>query len=149
MLFAPLGIFIGLSITGYGILGDRESSHKGLLRFYLVTTLLLGLVHVSSWWFLVYREEIGQETLEFLPLVLLLQPEGLLLPEHFAWTTRGTVLFTVALAAGNFLWAAMWMTVKGGFYGCRRKQASRSEGECLLVCESEAHEISRNEIEIS
>lgn len=40
----------------------------------------VALVRVGVLWFLIYREWTHQQSLETLPLVLLLYPEGLLLP---------------------------------------------------------------------
>jgi len=45
-----------------------------------------------------------QQSLATLPVVLLLFPEGLLLPAPVIWTARLAFVFSVALIAGSFLW---------------------------------------------
>lgn len=42
-----------------------------------------------------------------LPLILLLFPEGLLLPGSVVWTAPLAIAFSAALIAGSFLWVAV------------------------------------------
>jgi len=55
-------------------------------------------------WFLTYREWTHQQSLETLPLVLLLFPEALVLPASVTWTAKLALMFSAALIAGSFLW---------------------------------------------
>jgi hypothetical protein len=75
---------------------------------YRVTKLasLLAAVRIGVLWFLIYREATHQQRLVELPLVLLLYPEGLLLPRNFAWTVGTGVAFSGALMMGSFLLVA-------------------------------------------
>lgn len=74
----------------------------------------VALVRVSVLWFLIYREWTHQQSLNTLPLVLLLLPEGLLLPASVIWTARLALVFSAALIGGSFLWVALAMMVRRG-----------------------------------
>jgi hypothetical protein len=67
----------------------------------------VALVRVGVLWFLIYREWTHQQSLETLPLVLLLFPEALVLPASVTWTTKLALMFSAALIAGSFLWVRM------------------------------------------
>lgn len=59
---------------------------------------------VGVLWLLIHRKWAHQQSLATLPLVLLLFPEGLLLPGSVEWTARLAVLFSTVLIAGSFVW---------------------------------------------
>jgi hypothetical protein len=67
----------------------------------------IALVRVGVLWFLIYREWTHQQSLETLPLALLLFPEGLLLPASVTWTARLALVFSGVLIAGSFLWVLL------------------------------------------
>ena len=46
-----------------------------------------------------------------MPFILLLLPEGLLLPPDFTWTVGRGIVVTGLLAAGTALWTALAMAV--------------------------------------
>jgi hypothetical protein len=48
----------------------------------------LACVRLGALWLLVSRERIHQQSLSALPLILLLFPEGFLLPSPVIWTLR-------------------------------------------------------------
>ena len=56
----------------------------------------VALVRVCALWSLVYREWTHQQSLATLPLVLLLFPEGLLLPASVTWTAKLALVFSAA-----------------------------------------------------
>jgi hypothetical protein len=62
-------------------------------------------------WFLIYREAAHQQSLLQLPLILLLYPEGLLLPRNFTWTVEKGIAFSGALLLGSLLLAAFVVRV--------------------------------------
>ena len=78
--------------------------------------VVVALVRVGALWFLIYREWTHQQSLATLPLVLLLFPEGLLLPAPVIWTAKLALVFSAALIGGSFLWmvvlarAVRWLT---------------------------------------
>lgn len=61
-------------------------------------------VRVGVLWLLIHHEWTHQQSLAILPLVLLLFPEGFLLPAPVEWTTKLGLLFSTALIAGSFVW---------------------------------------------
>lgn len=67
----------------------------------------LAAVRIGVLWFLAFREAAHQQSLAELPLILLLYPEGLVLPKHFAWTAGREWAFSVALLVGSLLLAAL------------------------------------------
>jgi hypothetical protein len=74
----------------------------------------VALVRVGVLWFLIYREWTHQQSLNTLPLVLLLLPEGLLLPASAIWTAKLALVFSAAVIGGSFLWVALAMMVRRG-----------------------------------
>lgn len=74
----------------------------------------VALVRVGVLWLLVYREWTHQQSLNTLPLVLLLFPEGLLLPASVIWTPKLAFGFSCALIAGSFLWVRLAMAMRRG-----------------------------------
>ena len=71
----------------------------------------LAAVRIGVLWFLIYREATHQQSLVQLPLILLLYPEGLLLPKNFAWTAERGVAFSGALLLGSLLLVAFGVRV--------------------------------------
>lgn len=63
-------------------------------------------------WLLIYLDWTNQQRLATLPLVVLLFPEGLLLPRSVAWTANLGLLFSTALVAGSFVWVLMLSLVR-------------------------------------
>lgn len=65
----------------------------------------LALIRLSSLWFLLYAEWTHQQSLGSLLLVLLLLPEGWVIPKDFSWTWMPAVIFSGLLVLGSFIWA--------------------------------------------
>ncbi|GEM_PF-4092694 len=74
---------------------------------------VVALVRLGVLWFLIYREWTREASLAILPLVLLLFPEGWLLPAPMTWTTSTALAFSAILAAGSFLWVMIFVLVVG------------------------------------
>lgn len=107
VLAALLAVVLLLSAYATRISRRRNAagSHGSLLRFFLTVGMILALVRISALWFLVYHVWARQGSVSQLPLVVLLFPDGLLLPNRFAWTVWGTALFSIVLLIGSFAWA--------------------------------------------
>ncbi len=67
----------------------------------------LACVRLGALWLLVSREWIHQQSLSTLPLILLLFPEGLLLPLPVIWTLRTALFFSAVLVVGSFTAVAL------------------------------------------
>jgi hypothetical protein len=72
---------------------------------------LLAAARIGVLWFLFYREATRHQSLSELPLILLLYPEGLLLPRNFTWTVGKGVAFSGALLLGSLLLVAFVVRV--------------------------------------
>ena len=62
----------------------------------------LAFIRLCALWFLVSREWTHQQNLATLPLILLLFPEGFLLPAPVIWTLGTALFFSVVLTMGSF-----------------------------------------------
>ena len=102
---AVVVFFLGRSLSGIAGRESHTAPRYSLRRFFLIAGVSLALIRVGSLWILVHQNWTGRESLDLLPLVLLLFPEGLLLPKGFAWTFWAAVSFSGLLAIGSFLWA--------------------------------------------
>lgn len=71
----------------------------------------VAFVRVGVLWLLIYREWTHEQSLDTLPLVLLLFPEGLLLPASVIWTAKLALAFSGALIAGSFLWVMLLILI--------------------------------------
>lgn len=63
----------------------------------------IAFARVGVLWYLIYREWTHQQSLATLPLILLLLPEALLLPQPMIWTAKLGLVFSAVLSAGSFL----------------------------------------------
>ena len=59
-----------------------------------------------------------------MPFLLLLLPEGLLLPRDFVWSVSRGILVTGLLAVGTALWTALAMAVVRALRGAGRGRPS-------------------------
>jgi hypothetical protein len=73
----------------------------------------LACVRVGALWFLVSREWLHQQSLAALPLILLLFPEGFLLPSRVLWTLNTALFFSAVLIVGSFTAVAVLGFVVG------------------------------------
>jgi hypothetical protein len=68
-------------------------------------------VRLGIFWGLLALHWRGALGLWVTPLLLLLLPEGFLLPRDFAWTLPRVMFFTGLLAAGTAVWTAIAVSV--------------------------------------
>ena len=81
----------------------------------------LACVRLGALWLLVSREWSHQQSLSTLPLILLLFPEGLLLPAPMIWTLRTALFFSAVLVVGSFTAVALFGLGVGWLkYPCRK-----------------------------
>ncbi len=69
------------------------------------------MLRVAVLWFLINREWTHHESLATLLLVLLLFPEGALLPSTVVWTVPLSLAFTAVLVVGSFIWVGALLFV--------------------------------------
>jgi len=67
----------------------------------------IAFVRISIYWYLAYREWNGTQSLSLFPLILLLLPEGAVLPRNWSLTAPHVVLLSGLLAAGSFGFALL------------------------------------------
>ena len=63
---------------------------------------ILAFFRVLILWYLVYREWTGTQSISVLPLILLLFPEGAVVPHGLPWTAAHAWLFSGLLTIGSF-----------------------------------------------
>jgi hypothetical protein len=66
------------------------------------STVVAGL-RLAAFWGLYSLEQLHAQSISLLPLVLLLYPEGLLVPKDHRWTMASALLFSAALVVGSFI----------------------------------------------
>jgi hypothetical protein len=69
----------------------------------LTVWLSLSAIRIAALWILIYFEWTHRQSIALAPLVILLYPEGLLLPSRFTWTAWGAVGFSGVLLVGSFV----------------------------------------------
>ena len=74
------------------------------LRPYVILSLIIAVVRVGAFVILEYRERSGTQSVDFIFLVLLLIPEGLILPPRtYPW------LFALLLVVGSVVFASVFL----------------------------------------
>ena len=79
--------------------GADARSHSRWKRFFLLTARaggVLAAIRVGIYWYLLWREWTGTQSLSTLPLILLLYPEAAAVPGGI----RGTVALAAAVSTG-------------------------------------------------
>ena len=99
-LVAPLLVFL-LFLGLISTLARGQSSWM----LWVKATALLGTVRVGVLWFLLLLHWRGALGLWATPLILVLLPEGMLLPRNQVWTLGAALIATVLVAVGSGLWA--------------------------------------------
>jgi len=69
----------------------------------LTVWISLAAVRITALWLLIYLEWSHRQSISLLPLVILLYPEGLLLPAKFNWTLWGAIGFSGVLLLGSLV----------------------------------------------
>ena len=103
--FVLLALYVGL-VAALG------QSKRGL-ALWLKSTVIAAAARIGLLWLLLALHWQGLLGLWAMPFILLLLPEGLLLPPNFAWTVGRGILVMGLLAAGTALWTGLAMAVVG------------------------------------
>jgi len=87
---------------------DRAGAppHSRWKRFFVLTAKVGGVLavfRVGIYWYLLWREWTGTQSLSTLPLILLLYPEGALVPSGARATVAWAVVITAGLVLGSML----------------------------------------------
>jgi hypothetical protein len=90
---------------------DRADAppHSRWKRFFVLTARaggVLAIFRVGIFWYLLWREWAGTQSLDTLPLILLLYPEGAVVPSG----TRATIASDIAITAGLVLGSMLLVT---------------------------------------
>jgi hypothetical protein len=101
--FLLLALYVGL-VAAVG------QSERGV-ALWLKSTVIVAAGRIGLLWVLLALHWRGLLGLWAMPFILLLLPEGLLLPPDFAWTVSRGILVTGLLAAGTALWTGLAMAV--------------------------------------
>lgn len=105
-LLAPLALF-GLYVALVACLGGTD----GGLALWRKATVIAAATRIGLLWILLALHWRGLLGFWAMPFLLLLLPEGMLLPRDFAWTPGLGALVTGLLAVGTALWTALAVAV--------------------------------------
>ena len=103
--FVLLALYVGLVAA----LGQSERG----LALWLKSTVIAAAARIGLLWLLLALHWQGLLGLWAMPFILLLLPEGLLLPPNFVWSVGRGILVMGLLAAGTALWTGLAMAVVG------------------------------------
>jgi hypothetical protein len=116
-----LGPFVLLALY-VGLVAAVGQSERGM-TLWLKSTVIAAAGRIGLLWVLLALHWRGLLGLWATPFILLLLPEGLLLPPDFAWTVSRALLVTGLLAAGTALWTGLAMAVVRGLRAVSRPPA--------------------------
>jgi hypothetical protein len=116
-----LGPFVLLALY-VGLVAAVGQSERGM-TLWLKSTVIAAAGRIGLLWVLLALHWRGLLGLWATPFILLLLPEGLLLPPDFAWTVSRALLVTGLLAAGTALWTGLAMAVVRGLRAVSRPSA--------------------------
>jgi hypothetical protein len=116
--FVLLGLYLG-------VVAAVARSRRGTASraVWMRATVIAAAARIGLFWALLALHWGGLLGLWALPLILLLLPEGLLLPRDFSWTIGPGLLVTGLLAAGTALWTAIALAVVRAFRRVARPPA--------------------------
>lgn len=83
--------------------------------FWAKVTTLLATFRLGVLWFLLLLHWRGALGLWATPLILVLLPEGMLLPRNQVWTPGAALVASVLVTIGSGLWAAAALAVRSPF----------------------------------
>jgi hypothetical protein len=78
-----------------------------VLRIFLTLWVVIATFRIGIFCVLLALQAANRQSLAQLPLVLMLYPEGLLLPDPHSWTIPSAIGFSVLLSLGSLILAAM------------------------------------------
>ncbi len=108
-MIALLAPFVLLALY-VGLVAAVGQSERGL-AVWQKSTVIAAAARIGVLWLLLALHWHGLLGLWAMPFILLLLPEGLLLPPDFAWTVSRGILVTGLLAAGTALWIGLAIAV--------------------------------------
>ena len=120
-MIAILASFVLLALY-VGLVAAVSQSERGL-TLWLKSTVIAAAARIGLLWVLLALHWRGLLGLWAMPFILLLLPEGLLLPRDFSWTIGPGLLVTALLAAGTALWTAIALAVVRGLRRVARPPA--------------------------
>lgn len=74
-------------------------------RLFWSAGAVIAAIRLSAFWYLLFAEATGRQSLSLLPLVFLLFPEVYFVPQGHVWTVLSGALFSAVLLVGSFVLA--------------------------------------------
>ena len=105
-IVAPLLVFL----LFLGLVSTLARGQSGWV-LWVKATALCGTFRLGVLWFLLLFHWRGALGLWATPLILVLLPEGMLLPRNQVWTLSAALSTTVLVAIGSALWAVAALAV--------------------------------------
>ena len=105
-LLAPILVFL----LFLGLVNTLAPGQRGWV-LWVKATALLAVFRLAVLWFLLLLHWGGTLGLWAVPLILVLLPEGMLLPRSHVWTSSGVLVAHVLVMIGSGLWAAAVLVV--------------------------------------
>ena len=123
-ILGPVIVFLALYVGLVCCLGrTRRGVNLWVTAATIITTLRLGVL-----WALLALHWADRLSLAALPLLLVLLPEGLLLPRNYVWTVARAILATSVLVAGSMLWTALTVLLVGLVWKPSARPETRESG---------------------
>jgi hypothetical protein len=105
-LVAPILVFL----LFLGLVNTLVRGQRGWVLWVKATALLV-TIRLGVLWFLLLLHWRGALGLWATPLILVLLPEGILLPRNHVWTAGSALSASVLVAIGSGLWAGATLVV--------------------------------------
>ena len=77
------------------------------LRTVWLLSFIIGVPRLAAFWLLLTLEAAGKQSISHLPLVLLLYPEGLFVPQTIVWTIGSVLKFSGLLLTGSIIFSLL------------------------------------------
>ena len=98
----------------------QETLYRRLVRF----GAIVAAVRIGVFWYLFARQTMGNESIDELPLVFLLMPEGLCLPRNWSWTLSSLIGASLVLLISSALITWIFLAVFQVAESSRRSRVS-------------------------
>jgi len=108
-ILGPVIVFLALYV---GVVSCLARTRRGV-NLWLTAATIIATLRVGVLWALLALHWTDRLSLAALPLLLVLLPEGLLLPRQYVWTGPRAVFATAVLVAGTILWTAFTVLLVG------------------------------------
>lgn len=110
-LIYSLGVAFLVAVAIYFSYGCQyrtfRSQHRRL--FYYGGAVIAG-IRLSAFWYLIFAEATGRQSLSFLYLIILLFPEAYFVPQEHVWSVPSRLLFSIVLLVGSL--AMSWIVTR-------------------------------------